>query len=91
MVEACDYDPGEAPHVRVLYDGAPVARCGHRCDQCPYDRYIAEGTRYAKAVLLVDGELIVRRSCLGGGCWPEHEAATRQPPPEALGPDDLPF
>ena len=70
MTSADDYDPGEAPSVRVLYDGTPVARHGHTCDGCPMDRHIPAGTRYGKTVSLVDGEVpraaaLPRRVVLG--------------------------
>lgn len=89
---ACrDYDPGEAPSVRVLYDGTPVARHGHVCNGCSMDRGIAPGVRYSKVVSLVDGEFEVMRHCLGGTCWAEHMAEAASPPMPPIGPDELPF
>lgn len=86
-----DYDPGEAPSVRVLYDGTPVARHGHACDGCPMDRCISAGARYLKTVSLVDGEFEVARHCIGGSCWAEHEAAATRPTAPEWAPDELPF
>lgn len=86
-----DYDPDEAPCVRVLYSGTPVARHGHACGGCPMDRHIPAGARYAKTVSLVDGEFEVLRHCIGGSCWAEHEAAAARPPAPVYGPDELPF
>ena len=91
MTSADDYDSGEAPSVRVLYDGTPVARHGHACDGCPMDRHIPAGTRYGKTVSLVDGEFEVFRHCIDGTCWEEHMAETRRPEPVVYGPDELPF
>ncbi|AYO83129.1 hypothetical protein [Methylobacterium brachiatum] len=91
MTSADDYDPGEAPSVRVLYDGTPVAQHGHTCDGCPMDRHIPQGTRYGKKVSIVDGEFLVLRHCLGGSCWDEHMAAARRPEPVTYGPNELPF
>ncbi|WP_345821610.1 hypothetical protein ABC766_07095 [Methylobacterium fujisawaense] len=91
MADISDYDPGEAPSVRVLYDGTPVARHGHACDGCPMDRGIASGVRYSKVVSLVDGEFEVLRHCIGGTCWDEHMAETPRSEPVVYGPDELPF
>ncbi len=84
-----DFDPGEAPSVRVLYDVTPVARHGHACDGCPMDHGIPAGARYSKTVSLIDGEFEVLRTCLGRSCWAEQEAA--RPPAPVYGPDELPF
>lgn len=90
MTSADYFDPGEAPSVRVLFSGTPVARHGYACDGCPMDCHIPAGTRYGKTVSLVDGELFVQRHCLGGSCWEEHMAAAQRPEP-VYGPDEMPF
>lgn len=86
-----DYEPSEAPSVRVLYDGTPVARRGYACDGRPMDRHIPPGSRYGKTVSLVDGEFEVFRHCLGGTCWDEHMAEARRAEPVVFGPHELPF
>lgn len=57
-----------APHVRVLSETTPVARHGHACDGCPDRCSISPGERHHKAVMLVDGEFVIERHCIGLRC-----------------------
>ena len=65
------YDPmchDGAPQVRVLSETTPVARLGYACGDCPDGCSISPGERYRKAVMLVDGEFVIDRHCLGLRC-----------------------
>ncbi|BAQ45889.1 MULTISPECIES: hypothetical protein [Methylobacterium] len=85
-----DDEPDTGPDVRVLRKGEHAARRGRFCTDCPRDGGIAPGERYRETVLLVDGQFVVDRRCLGSGCHDVPAAASRPPSP-AWGPDEIPF
>jgi len=90
-----EYDEDCGPDIRVLSEGTPVARHGHACKDCPDGCYISAGSRYRKAVLIVDGEFTIDRTCLDQGCHtPQAEAARTRFIAEhdrAVAAGDLPF